>query len=164
MSYFSTWSDVNLIIDEALSVNYTNTIISGKWGFTAANVSGSYNHMRECHRYAKKSFRYVGLTYAAAKACAAAMRTKFMRSITSSYWNSDALGGGWTTETNGNILMADVSCTHADGDEWQVVVSVNEDDVRFLMASDSFSKSIFNAEQQRKYGSDLHGVADETEA
>jgi len=164
MSLRTSHSDDNLVIDEALSVHYTDTVIQGSWSWVYGNMSGTYAQMRECHRYATKSFRYVGMTYAAAKACATAMKSAFKRAFRTSVWDGDCLNGQWLTQNGGNILMADISMTFADGDAYDVNVRVNEDDVRYLKTSDAYNEStLFATEKQRTYGSDAHGTANETE-
>lgn len=161
MSLKTSHSDDNLVIDEALSVHYTDTVIQGSWSWVSGNMSGTYAQMRECHRYATKSFRYVGMTYAAAKACATAMKTAFKRAFRTSVWDGDCLNGQWLTQNGGNILMANVSMTFSDGDAYDVNVQVSEDDVRYLKTNESFSESIFSAENgSRTYGSDAHGGTD----
>lgn len=161
-----TYGDRNLVIDEALRVTYSKTKISGAWGYVSANVSGSYSYMREFHRYATKSFSYVGMTYDVAKKCRDDMIERFTREFKQSIWNGDTMGGGWTDETAGETLMADITLVHGEGDEWRVHVRVNEDDVRYrLISASEFTsyKTIFISERRRLYGSDGEGTADETE-
>lgn len=165
MSLLRSHSDANVVVEEALTVTYSQSIIQGSWGYTSANVSGWYSTMREIHRYARKSFRYVGMTHAAAKACRDAMVAKFTRDVKTSYWNSSAMGGGWNDEAGGTIPMADVSLVHDEGDAWSVHVRVNEDDVRFRRVSDAhYAAVVFGAERLRGYGTDGEGTADEKEA
>ena len=164
MALLQSYSDTNLVIDEALHVVYAMSIIQGTWPYTSANVSGWYNTMRECHRYAAKRFRYVGMTYEAAMNCAADMKEHFTRTFFTSYWNADAMGGGWNTGTGGTVCMADVTPVHTDADAWDVIVSVREDDVRYKKVSESFYPAYdFGNEMNRGYGSDGHGKKDEKE-
>lgn len=165
MSLLTSHSDANVVVEEALTVTYSQSIIQGSWGYTSANVSGWYTTMRECHRYARKSFRYVGMTHDAAKACRDAMVAKFTRAFRTSYWNSSAMGGGWVDDTGGTLPMADVALVHDAGDAWSVLVRVNEDDVRFRLVTDAHYPAVdFAAERARGYGTDGEGTADETEA
>ena len=99
MSLKTSHSDANVVVEEALTVTYSQSVIQGSWGYTSANVSGYYTTMREVHRYARKSFRYVGMTFAAAKACRAAMVAKFARAYKTSYWDADTMGGAWSART-----------------------------------------------------------------
>lgn len=166
MSLCTSHSDANVVIEEALTVTYSTVIIQGSWGYTSGNVSGYYNTMREVHRYARKSFRYVGMTYAAAKSCRDAMVTLFTRDFKTSYWLSENMGGGWSDETGGTVLMADVALTHDEGDAWSVHVRVNEDDVRFRRISDGAHPTVLFATERttRSYGTDGEGTAGEKEA
>ena len=165
MSLCTSYSDANVVIEEALTVTYSNTIIQGSWSYTSANVTGTYNTMREVHRYARKSFRYVGMTYAAAKTCRTAMVALFTRSFKTSYWQSDTMGGGWSDDTGGTIVMADVALTHDEGDAWSVHVRVNEDDVRFrLVSNGAYPNVLFATERTtRSYGTDGEGTTAEKE-
>ena len=166
MSLCTSYSDANVVVEEALTVTYSTVIVQGSWSYTSANVTGYYYTMRECHRYARKSFRYVGLTHAAAKTCRDAMVALFTRDFKTSYWQSDAMGGGWSDDTGGTVLMADVSLTHDEGDAWSVRVRVNEDDVRFRFVQDGgmYPELLFGNERlYRSYGTDGEGNASEKE-
>ena len=162
MALKTTYDDSNLVVDEALTVPFSTTIIQGNWSYTSANVSGWYNAMRECHRYARKRFRYFGMTYSAAKKCRDDMVKLFMRKIMTSYWNSTAMGGGWTRSDGGQVPMADVSLVHNPDDSWDVNVNVNEDDVIYKMANLLFNPHDFTLENKRTYGSDANGNLAET--
>lgn len=165
MSLKTSHSDTNVVVEEALTVTYSQSIIQGRWGYTSANVSGWYSTMRELHRYARKSFRYVGMTYEAAKACRKEMVEKFTRTFKTSYWNADVMGGAWNEDEGGTVPMADVSLVHDDGDAWSVHVRVSEDDVRFRKVQEGYAYAVvFAAERQRGYGTDGEGEADEKEA
>ena len=165
MSLCTSYSDANVVIEEALTVTYSNTIIQGSWSYTSANVTGTYNTMREVHRYARKAFRYVGMTHAAAKTCRNAMVALFTRDFKTSYWQSDTMGGGWSDDTGGTVLMADVALTHDEGDAWSVHVRVNEDDVRFrLVDGGAYPATLFATERTtRSYGTDGEGTTAERE-
>lgn len=155
----------NLVIEEALTVTYSNVVVRGSWGYTSANVSGWYNAMREIHRYARKSFKYVGMTYEAAVACRDDMVALFMRKFKNSTWLDATMGGGWVEEDAGEMPMADVALTHGDGDVWSVSVRVNEDDVRWRRMADYASVNVLFADERknRSYGSNGEGSEDERE-
>jgi hypothetical protein len=167
MGLRTDYSDTNLEIDEALRVTYAVMKISGSWGWIAANVSGAYSYMREFHRYAAKSFKYVGMTHTAAKKCRDAMVKYFTRTYRASIWQGTKIDGGWEDEDMGTKLATEVTLTHDGGDSWSVHVRVNEDDVLYRLISTSEGtspQSVFSEEVKRTYGSDGHGTADETEA
>ncbi len=165
MGLLQKYGTHNLVIDEGLTVTYSRQKISGSWGWVSANMSGSYSWMNEYHRYATKSFRYVGMTYAAAKACQTAMIAYFERTTKINYWYDGCTDGEWKVEDGGSILMADVRLSHDAGCMWNVSVRVNENDVRYSRADESFAaKTQFVHERSRSYGPDAKGNADEKEA
>ena len=135
MALISTWTSngSNLVIDSALTISYSRSRVSGNWSYTSANVSGSYDYMMEYHRHARQSFRYVGMTYAAAMACKAAMVAKYTRATYMSIWDGSTMGGQWVTDSGGNMLMAEISPQHNDDGSYDVIVNVNEDDTRMSM-------------------------------
>lgn len=165
MALKTDYSDANIIVEEPLKVTYSTQIISGSWGYTSGNVSGSYNRMRENHRYATKRFRYVGMTHDAALACRDALIEKFTRDFKMSYWNGDAMGGEWLSMTGGTMVMADVSPEENEDGSYDVIVNVNEDDTKYTKVEVPFYPAIaFAVERLRTYGSDGHGTEDEVES
>lgn len=164
MSLKTSYSDDNFVLDEGLVVTNSQTIIQGSWTWESISASGSFSRMREVHRYARKSFRYVGMTYAAAKTCKTAMVNAFNRPFKTSVWNGATNQGEWTVQNGGTIVMADVSIVSAGGDAYDVVVRVNEDDVRMMKVDDTYVyNTVFSTERARTYGSDGHGASAETE-
>lgn len=160
------YGDGNIVVEEALRVTYSKQTVSGSWGYVSGNMSGAYSWMNEFHRYATKSFRYIGMTFAAAKDCRNDMIDKFTRTIYSSIWDSETLGGGWVDTKMGEILMAEITLVHDEGDAWSVHVRVNEDDVRYRLVADSTlapASSFFSREHGRVYGSNGEGAEDEKE-
>ena len=165
MALKTSYSDANIIVEEPLKVTYSTQVISGSWGWTSGNVSGSYNRMRENHRYATKRFRYVGMTHDAALACRDALIEKFTRDFKMSIWNGDAMGGEWMSINGGTMCMADVSPEENEDGSYDVLVNVNEDDVKYTKVEDPFYPSLdFAVERRRVYGSDGHGIGDEVES
>ena len=164
MSLRTTYSDENIVVEEPLNVSYSNTLISGSWGYGSLNVSGSYAWMREYHRYATKRFRYVGMTYAAAIACRDALRKQFTRTIMMHVWNGSSIDGSWDLINAGETCLADISVEYDEADAYNVSVTFNEDDVRYSKADYVLRyDSLFSNERLRTYGSNAHGVKDETE-
>ena len=165
MALKTDYSDANIIVEEPLKVTYSTQIISGSWGWTSANVRGSYNRMRENHRYATKRFRYVGMTHAAALTCRNALIAKFTRDFMTSIWNGDAMGGEWLTMTGGTMVMADVTPEENEDGSYDVLVNVNEDDTKYTKVEFPFYPNVaFATERLRTYGSDGHGTEDEVES
>ena len=164
MAWVNDYKNAACIVEEGLTVTYSRRKISGSWGWVSLNMSGSWSYMNEYHRYATKSFRYVGMTYDAAKACRDAMIDYFTRKIKIDVWDGSATNGTWVTKDGGELLMADISLTRGDADEWSVHVRVSEDDTRYTLPDQPFTaESQFVFEQSRKYWTDGNGVADETE-
>jgi len=158
MSLKTSHSDDNLVIEEALVVTYSNAIITGIWTWESISASGSYERMRECHRYARKSFRYIGMTHTAAASCKTSMITAFTRTFKNSFWNGATNQGAWNVMNAGTQLMAEVSMVPSGGDAWDVVVRINEDDVRTMKVEDSYYyATVFSDERARWYGSNGHG-------
>lgn len=165
MALKTDYSDANIIVEEPLNVTYSTQIISGSWGWTSGNVSGSYTRMRENHRHATKRFRYVGMTHSAALACRDALITKFTRDFKTPVWNGDAMGGEWFEMTGSRMCMADVSPQENEDGSYDVLVRVDEDDTKYSFVEIPFYPVIaFSYERGRAYGSDGHGTEDETES
>ena len=142
----------NLVVDSGLVVTYSKSLINGNWSYTSANVSGYYDYMMEYHRRARMSFRYVGMTKAAAEACKAAMIAAYTRTSKMSLWDGTTMGGAWSDSSAGEMPMAEIATTHNEDGSYDVVVNVNEDDVRMRKTADSPSYStLFSAERSRTY-------------
>ena len=165
MALKTSYSDENIIVEEPLKVTYSTQIISGSWGWTSANMSGSYTRMRENHRYATKRFRYVGMTHAAALTCRDELIEKFTRNFNMSIWNGDVTDGEWVSMNGGAMVMADGSPEENEDGSYDVIVNVNEDDTKYSRVETPFYPAIaFATERLRTYGSDGHGTEDEVES
>ena len=149
MAIRTSYSNANLVIDTGLSVWNSVRRIYGNWVWTSGNMSGAETAMWEAHRYARMSFRYVGMTDAAAESCQAAMRAKYARAIRTSRWDGSVLNGQWIRESGGTVLMADISKAHNEDGSYDVVVNVNEDDV--CTAKTASAANEFTAEDARSY-------------
>lgn len=151
MAILTSYSSANLVIDTGLSVWNSVRRIYGTWGWTSGNVSGTETAMFEAHRYARMSFRYVGMTKAAAESCQAAMKAKYARAIRTSRWDGSVMSGQWIRESGGTLLMTDISMAHNDDGSYDVVVNVNEDDV--CTAKTALAANDFSTENTRTYES-----------
>ena len=152
MGLLTTYGAHNRVEEQSLNVRYSKIRISGMWSWESISLSGSYTYMWECHRYATKSFRYVGMNKATANACAAELKTALTRSIRVSLWNGDVNGGSWSRENGGTNLMSDVTVNHVAGNMYEVQVNVNEDDVMLAKIDDNPDPSAqFSAEDARQY-------------
>ena len=120
MALFDTWSDANKQTDSALSSTYTcerDAYVPGRWGGT---------YWWKITRRRTKSYRYVGMTEAAAKACVQAKLQQYCRSFVSWLWAN----GTWTVLNNIDDRycdqVAEVSAEHTEGKMWSVKIDVDE--------------------------------------
>ena len=152
MALLTSHSSANLVIDSGLVVTYSKSLVSGSWAYVSANVSGSYAYMMEYHRRARMSFRYVGMTEAAAAACKAAMISAYTRSFKISIWDDTSMGGSWSDNSAGEMPMSEIAMSHNDDGSYDVVVNVNEDDTRMRKTTESPSyATLFSSERSRTY-------------
>lgn len=165
MGLRTSYGSANADVEEALAVTYSKQLIHGSWSYVSANVSGWYTRMFEWHRYARKSFKFVGMTLDAAKKCRDDMVALFTRKTQAHVWNDGVMGGQWDLVDSGDLLMADVSLVHDEAGMWSVHVRVNEDDVRYSFAnySSSYKTMFYHERNERTYGPGGGGAADEME-
>lgn len=130
---FDTFSDTNKVTSSGLVVRY------------AVKTNGSY---KECTRTATKRYSYVGMTEAAAKACAAAKIAQYTRRFARI---ASATTCDYVTE-----CKTDISLTHGEGCLWSVELSVNETDVKPSTASDPDLAAIFSDANTRNYDDDVY--------
>ena len=149
MALLNSHSASNLVIEQGLTVWNSNRLIHGNWTWESISMSGSFASMWEAHRYAKQSFRYVGMTKAAADACATAMKTAYTRAIRSTRWNGAVNEGEWVRESGGTVVMAEITPTQNPDGSYDVVVNVNEDDVN--MGKTAAEAMSFANEDARTY-------------
>lgn len=135
MALFQTWSDANKQTDSGLLSTYVSELDAPMIG-----ADGWYWYRLERHR--TKTYRYVGMTEAAAKACAAAKYQQYMRpfyewkyenGIWKPWSHSD---GQWVfvpaSEDRYYVPCADVSADHDEGQMWSVTVTVDETCVAYM--------------------------------
>lgn len=115
MGLLTTYTDENKVIDSGLTISYSKSKVFGSWtatSMTASTASVTYNEAWEYRRFARGTFRYVGMDYDTARACAAAMVTKYTRSTIISKWDptgQDMYNAEFVDVNGGNIAMADVA-------------------------------------------------------
>lgn len=137
MALKTDFGTVNRVIDTALDIHYSKAVVTGSWSKVYAWGLGSetWTRMYEIHRYARKTYRYVGMTYEAAQRCRASMISYYTRNaLVPQTW--DSFNGQWVDDVSGaqpKICTADVSVEHQDDGAWDVIVQVDEDDVRMAM-------------------------------
>ncbi len=165
MALRTSHSSENRVVDSGLVVTYSVVKVNGTWSYTSANVEGWYYYMWELHRRARKSYRYVGMTETAARACKAAMIALYTRTVQQSFWNGDTMGGGWTVGSGGEMPMAEIAMSHNDDGSYDVVVNVNEDDCRMAMANSSppaFAVAFSTERLTRNYDGETEVEEEET--
>lgn len=168
MGLLTTWGDSNRVVQTALAVRYTVTqdsVTVSEW--VKANPDDPESTLQlfktydkpfyRCRRRATKRYSYVGMTEAAAEACAAAKVAQYTRdcsvvSIEESeeadqYGNFPTVIGTKTTKT----CTSDVAAEHDGGCMWHVTVSVSEDDEKPSLTSPEDVASLFAAENARSY-------------
>ena len=165
MALLSTYGPSNCVVDCGLVVAYTRRRVYGAWTYlTSAATSTTLGCVWAYMRTATKCYRYVGMTYSAAKTCADAMLAKYARASKSSEWDgsyhSTAPADRFETVDAGTVPMADVALEHVDGSMWNVVVNVREADERMSVNSLS-PTAFFPTEQLRTYGPSGDGTTSE---
>lgn len=152
MGLLTTYGGGNRVEEQSLFVRYSKTLISGNWEWSSYATSGNFIYMWECHRYATKRFKYVGMTKAAANSCADALKTALTRSIRVSIWDGSVAEGQWTRESGGTVCMSEISVNHVAGNMYEVEVNVNEDDVMIAKVADNPNPAYqFSTENNRSY-------------
>lgn len=152
-SLINSYSAANRVVDTALAIRYSKTRITGVWSFTNLSVTTTWTEAWSYMRTATKSYRYVGMTLAAARTCAAEMRTKYQRDTKYSKWSPNATTQEFKDESGGSMAMADVALNRVGGGMYEVVISVNETDSKIRLADAAFA-GLFAAENNRDYDED----------
>ena len=150
MSLLTTYGAHNRVEEQSLDIRYKKTRISGQWSWSAiaTPVGETFYYMWECHRYATKSFRYVGMTKDTADQCKRAMVSKYTRSFRMSRWRDDCMNGEWIRQSGGSQPMAEVSASLNEDGSYDVIVNVNEDDAMMAMEAGGMD---FATEKLRTY-------------
>lgn len=120
----SYWGEQNKVTHRALQV---------QWLMSVARTINN-TPIREYHRIATKSYSYIGMNEATARACQEAKLAQYTRTFVQ-----------WCNE-RGSIVMlesrrcvANVVMSHGDGGPWNVDIDVNEDQLQY---ADSVSPDI----------------------
>ena len=112
------WAKKNKVTTKALQVQYVSSF------------SRRYHSVDvyESHRIVTKSYSYIGMTEAAAKACQAAKLAQYTRTFIQ-WYNAN---GVWKGSSNQKIqCVANVSMNQDDGGLWSVSIDVNEDQQQY---------------------------------
>ena len=113
---FNYWSDENKVTHRGLQVQWTMAVIGYRYG----------RQLWEDHRIASKSYSYVGMNEAAAKACLEAKQAQYTRTFIR--WYNER--GVYKPVTIHNSV-ANVTMNHDEGGMWSVDIEVNEDQMQY---------------------------------
>lgn len=152
MGLLSTYTSANRVVTDDKIVTYSQNLIYGDWTYqsTVAELI-TLHSVYEYHRYCSKSYSYVGMDLSTARDCANAMITKYTRSYKISDWQSSGASAGEFVDVNGgSVVMADIAIQKREGQMYDVVINVREDDTRLRSYSTS-PASLFTAENTRDY-------------
>lgn len=166
MALLTSYGSTNCVVESGLVVRYSKSPVYGQWQYAIGVTTVTVGKAWQYTRTAAKSYRYVGMTYSAAKSCKADMIAKYTRTVKTSEW--DALSEstehfGESSSDNASILMADVALVCVGGVAWDVVINVNEVDTRLRESHNGSPDALFASETDRTYGPDGGDASDETE-
>ena len=119
MSLKSAYSAANKYTSRLLQIRYRVRKILTR------GAGGGILRYYELHRYATKSYGFLGMTQEAAVQCQADMIAKYTRETRQ--WEYDSETGYFLPETTKDC-MATITAT-PNGTAWEVAIDVNEDDV-----------------------------------
>lgn len=153
MGLLSTATAANRITERALTVSYSKPRIKGNWSWTnALNVIFWRTQAYEYHRYASCAYRYVGMDYKSAKSAADRIRESYTRAFKISEWNgSGSYAGTFQPLDMGTRLQGSVEVVRDRGHLYDVVVQIDEDDVRLSLDPNRSFAVLFADEDARRY-------------
>lgn len=152
MGLLSTATAANRVTERALTVTYSKPRISGAWSWADANVVNTRTQAYEYHRYASCSYRYVGLDFASALDCADDIRAAYTRAFKASEWHgSGEHAGTFQPLDMGTRLQGSVEVVRDRGHLYDVVVQIDEDDVRLSLDPNESFAVLFADENARRY-------------
>lgn len=135
MALKTVYDNTNKVTETGLSVTYRQEYNSdGYWEIT---------------RFAKKSYKFIGMDEETAYACAAAKRSQYTRSFSRLQGSGDTLQSVTVTE-----CPSDIAPQHVEGDVWEVSIAVNEQDVKYSASAVANPSSLFTTANARNYDED----------
>ena len=154
MGLITTYDDRNKVTDRGLAIRYSSEPV--------IELSTSYYLVT---RYATKTYSYVGMDYKTAAECASAKRAQYTRNyatvaLTSSSTPpvSSETSSPTSPVTSKNPVviyvkqcLADIAPQRTNGDMWDVVLQINETDVKFSYDNPDNLEFIFEEENRRNY-------------
>ena len=153
MGLIYTASGDNRTLQQGLTVTYSKRRLYQPYTYLSQiNVLTTINYVWEYHRYAVKTYSYVGMDYEAAKSKAKELVNSYTRSCYISAWQSGGKNAGtFVTERIGDKLQADISVQKYLGHMYTVVVDIHEDDVRLSTDGSISPAGLFALEDARRY-------------
>lgn len=106
--------------------------------YRVKQVSAQGKTLYEIHRFASKTYAYLGLTEAAAKSCQEAKIAQYMRQTRQFDFDGSDLH-----EREGLKLMAHIEAV-SEALAWSVTIEVDEDDVVFASTAPANPSALFN--------------------
>lgn len=156
MALIEEYGSSNRVIDQGKVVTYSKVKTYNRYSYlSGVNEITTIGHEYEYTRFCTKSYRYVGMTKAAAEECAEDMVALYTRTTKTSEWIASGTGAGsFADSTAGSQIMAKVAVIHNAGRMYSVRVDVNETDVRIRTTATHDFESLFSSENARDYDED----------
>lgn len=148
MALLTTYGAGNKVVDSGLAVTYSRKRVYGEWSYASGTSIITIKSAWVYTRCASKSYRYVGMTKAAAELCATDLRSLFQRNTMISEWSPE--DQDFKDVEGGEMPMAEISVNYVDGQMYEVAVVVSETDERMRKGAANVS-ALFSAENARDY-------------
>ena len=149
MALLTTYSSANRVVTADSVPTYSGRLISGEWSASIDNITTTYYYMYEYHRYRTKEYRYVGMDYSTAIACATSAASYYLRNARMSIW--DDTTGEFNRDSFIRETMANIALEQVAGEMYDVVISVNEDDSCLNHVAYTDISTLFTTENSRGY-------------
>lgn len=152
MGLLTTATANNRVIDQALTVTYSKSMINGYWESSTGLTVNFWTTAYEYHRYATIQYRYVGMDYDSAMQAANNIRNQYTRSYWISEWqNSGTYSGTFRDLYCGKKIQGTVEVVKTVGHMYEIQVSINEDDTRLSLTGIEYFNVMFANENARSY-------------
>lgn len=145
---------------EALTVTYSKKLVNRSYSYTSSfgnagsigTITKTINFVYEYHRYATRSYKYVGMSEEMAKNKLKSLIDTYNRQYWASWWNSSGANvGKFTDFVLGKKLQANIYAQRTKGCLYEVIVNINEDDTKFDVDGKTAPENLFKEENKRSY-------------
>lgn len=143
------YDNSNKVTDVGLSVTYRQKFAQTIKTPAAGGAPEVVTNYWEVTRIAKKSYKFVGMTQAAAFECAAVKRSQYTRTFTQIHATPEEVTTNYSIE-----CPSDIAPRHVGGDVWEVSIEVNEMDTTFSIGPSANPASLFPEANARNYDED----------